>query len=519
MGGSIRAGPRPAMRNSANTAVFASVAQIASAAESAHAQCERKPGRHAASSCVSASRSSAILAALAVPSLRAALRCRRRPQRHASNCGGPAADARQFHRRRPPGVLCLSDAAGQLPARDGSGDGVDRLPRGRTAHLSPRRRSVLPAGIVLRATRNRLDFWPDALAASTSTLTICDTQGIAPPRAIVISQAGRVRLADGAARTAVHEDARTRIHAGGIADRAVAAVAGIARRGRCCSMVCARTPKRCATRRPRTWCATWPIAFAPIRAARALLRVDAIRSGAAALRAAAALRSRAARRSRPGALHRRRAAPVPRRRTPRTIEYEPAIGPAAPDRYAITLRWRGPRDDQPPSRCICWRSRWRAERGGAALARLQPARAHGGADHRPVPAGRVPAVLERCRRDFAANESLAQLQGRRAPGPDGAGARPGTRRFLRLAACIRAQLVRGGTRAGRRRGLRQPDAMHPAPPVAGLPAGAHDCGVQLRRRLSARRPGCEQLLFRPASTRAIARPPPVPAALAPGPTP
>ena len=28
-----------------------------------------------------------------------------------------------------------------------------------------------------------------------------------------------------------------------------------------------------------------------------------------------------------------------------SIQFEPAIGPAAPERYAITLRWRGPRDD------------------------------------------------------------------------------------------------------------------------------------------------------------------------------
>ena len=30
-----------------------------------------------------------------------------------------------------------------------------------------------------------------------------------------------------------------------------------------------------------------------------------------------------------------------------SVEFEPATGPAAPVRYAITLRWRGPRDDQP----------------------------------------------------------------------------------------------------------------------------------------------------------------------------
>jgi type IV pilus assembly protein PilV len=32
-----------------------------------------------------------------------------------------------------------------------------------------------------------------------------------------------------------------------------------------------------------------------------------------------------------------------------SIQFEPAIGPAAPERYAITLRWRGPRDDIPLS--------------------------------------------------------------------------------------------------------------------------------------------------------------------------
>jgi type IV pilus assembly protein PilV len=33
--------------------------------------------------------------------------------------------------------------------------------------------------------------------------------------------------------------------------------------------------------------------------------------------------------------------------TSASIEYEPAIGPAAADRYAITLSWRGSRDDEP----------------------------------------------------------------------------------------------------------------------------------------------------------------------------
>ena len=34
------------------------------------------------------------------------------------------------------------------------------------------------------------------------------------------------------------------------------------------------------------------------------------------------------------------------------VEFEPAIGPAAPERYAITLRWRGPRDPVDASNAV-----------------------------------------------------------------------------------------------------------------------------------------------------------------------
>jgi len=60
---------------------------------------------------------------------------------------------------------------------------------------SPRGSRALPAGVVVRATRSPLWFSPDALGASTGTLTICDEQGVAPPRAIVLSLSGRARLA------------------------------------------------------------------------------------------------------------------------------------------------------------------------------------------------------------------------------------------------------------------------------------------------------------------------------------
>jgi type IV fimbrial biogenesis protein FimT len=90
-------------------------------------------------------------------------------------------------------VLCPSDIAGnclesQLPAQAWTAFLEED---GRQVQLAAH---ALPAGVVLRATRSPLKFWPDSLAASTGTLTICDTQGIARPRAIVLSQSGRARL-------------------------------------------------------------------------------------------------------------------------------------------------------------------------------------------------------------------------------------------------------------------------------------------------------------------------------------
>jgi type IV fimbrial biogenesis protein FimT len=52
----------------------------------------------------------------------------------------------------------------------------------------------LPPGIVVRASRSPLWFSPDALGATTGTLTICDERKVAPPRAIVLSVSGRARL-------------------------------------------------------------------------------------------------------------------------------------------------------------------------------------------------------------------------------------------------------------------------------------------------------------------------------------
>ena len=93
--------------------------------------------------------------------------------------------------------LCPSDEAGNCLAA-----GV-ATPYWRTSpadgERSTRASQVLPAGVVVRATRSPLWFSPDALGASTGTLTICDEQRVAPPRAIVLSLSGRARLADAAA--------------------------------------------------------------------------------------------------------------------------------------------------------------------------------------------------------------------------------------------------------------------------------------------------------------------------------
>ena len=92
-----------------------------------------------------------------------------------------------------PGLFCPSDAAGNcLPAATPASYwrwSIEAV--GRPPTLEPH---ALPGGIVTRASRSPVRFWPSALNASTSTLTICDMQGIAPPRAIVVSVSGRARV-------------------------------------------------------------------------------------------------------------------------------------------------------------------------------------------------------------------------------------------------------------------------------------------------------------------------------------
>jgi prepilin-type N-terminal cleavage/methylation domain-containing protein len=90
-------------------------------------------------------------------------------------------------------------------------------------------------------------------------------------------------------------------------------------------------------------------------------------------------------------------------------------------------------------------------------------------------------VVARCREQFATNESLARLQdtGRGALAAlAGDVEHAGFYGFSNAAA---PRLVRGGTTLAEAESLRQGDA---AAPVAGLPAGAHDCGVNYAVDLS-----------------------------------
>jgi hypothetical protein len=95
-------------------------------------------------------------------------------------------------------VWCLADTGGNCLTRSGTATAWAAFLEGGGGR-TPLAGGPLPSGLELRATRARLSFWPDSLAATTSTLTICDRAGFASPRALVISQNGRVRLAEGAA--------------------------------------------------------------------------------------------------------------------------------------------------------------------------------------------------------------------------------------------------------------------------------------------------------------------------------
>lgn len=140
----------------------------------------------------------AVLAGLAVPGMRTALRNAAIRSATLELLTGLQQTRASSIAQSRPGVLCLADAAGNCLGKGGKALAWVAFLEGRDGH-TPLGGGPLPHGLELHATRGRLSFWPDSLAATTSTLTICDRAGFARPRALVISQNGRVRLTEGAA--------------------------------------------------------------------------------------------------------------------------------------------------------------------------------------------------------------------------------------------------------------------------------------------------------------------------------
>ena len=137
----------------------------------------------------------AILTGLALPSMRAALRTGAVRSATFELLAGLQQARASSIAAGSPGMLCLADGNGSCLAEGGTARAwrAFLVSDGRQLPLSA---AALPPGILLAASRPRLSFWPDSHSASTATLTICDSQGFASPRAIVLSQAGRLRLAD-----------------------------------------------------------------------------------------------------------------------------------------------------------------------------------------------------------------------------------------------------------------------------------------------------------------------------------
>lgn len=140
----------------------------------------------------------AILAGLAAPSLRSAVRNAAMRTAVLELLAGLQQTRTSSITQARPGVFCLSNAEGRCLAGNATAQTWTAFLEGGRGAPAVLAGGALPRGLELRATRARLNFWPDSLAATTSTLTICDRAGFARPRALIMSQTGRVRVADGA---------------------------------------------------------------------------------------------------------------------------------------------------------------------------------------------------------------------------------------------------------------------------------------------------------------------------------
>ena len=195
MAASIRAPSRPATRNGTNTGLSARDWPRLAPHDRPHANHSQVGifrGFSLLELCVGLALV-ALLAGIAAPSFRVGLRnAAVRTAAYELMTGLQQARATAIVESRP-GVLCIADAAGNC--RDnGAAAGAWRAFLEVDGSARTIAASDLPAGITLRGTRARVRFSNRALAASAATLTICDSQGIAAPRAIVISQNARARF-------------------------------------------------------------------------------------------------------------------------------------------------------------------------------------------------------------------------------------------------------------------------------------------------------------------------------------
>ena len=86
-------------------------------------------------------------------------------------------------------------------------------------------------------------------------------------------------------------------------------------------------------------------------------------------------------------------------------------------------------------------------------------------------------VLDRCRHEMASVESLAQLDNEARHALDVLTLDLEHAGFFGTAGGLPWRFSRNGTAVTEGEVLRQPDAAQPRAPLAGLPAGSHDCGV------------------------------------------
>jgi type IV fimbrial biogenesis protein FimT len=140
----------------------------------------------------------ALLAGLAVPNLHASLRAAAvRSATFELAVGLQQIRAESILESRPT-LLCPADSSGNCLAAGAEASGWRAFMEDGAVRRDLGGRS-LPAGVRLRATRSPVKFWPSSFAASAGTLTICDAQEVAAPRALIISATGRARQDAGAA--------------------------------------------------------------------------------------------------------------------------------------------------------------------------------------------------------------------------------------------------------------------------------------------------------------------------------